>query len=59
MYNSLYYKGYIARFITNYQFNKDLSIRLVSEYNEFDNTLFIQPPIEMESKSVHGIVCWW
>lgn len=41
--NSLYYKGYIVRFITNYQFNKDLSFRLVSEYNEFDDTLFIQP----------------
>lgn len=41
--NSLFYKGYIARFITNYQFNKDLSFRLVSEYNEFDDTLFIQP----------------
>ncbi|MGB1185409.1 MAG: hypothetical protein ACPG33_00850 [Flavobacteriaceae bacterium] len=41
--NSLYYKGYIARLITNYQFNKDLSFRLVSEYNEFDDTLFVQP----------------
>ena len=29
--------------ITNYQFNKDLSFRLVSEYNEFDDTLFVQP----------------
>jgi len=41
--NSLYFKGYIGRFITNYQFNKDLSFRIVSEYNEFDDTLFIQP----------------
>ena len=29
--------------ITNYQFNKDLSFRLVGEYNEFDDTLFVQP----------------
>ena len=29
--------------VTNYQFNKDLSFRLVSEYNEFDDTLFVQP----------------
>jgi hypothetical protein len=41
--NSLYFKGYIGRFIRNYQFNKDLSFRIVSEYNEFDDTLFIQP----------------
>lgn len=41
--NSFYYKGYIARVNINYQFNKDLSFRLIGEFNEFDDALFIQP----------------
>lgn len=41
--NSLYYKGYILRLYANYQFNKDLSFRLIGEFNEFDDHLLIQP----------------
>lgn len=41
--NSFYYKGYIARINANYQFNKDLSFRVIGEYNEFDHQLFVQP----------------
>ena len=42
-YKTEVYVCHIARLITNYQFNKDLSFRLVGEYNEFDDTLFVQP----------------
>ena len=38
-----YYKGYIARLSINYQFNNDFSFRLIGEYNEFDDNLFLQP----------------
>jgi len=41
--NSFYYKGYIARLSINYQFNNDFSFRLIGEYNEFDDNLFLQP----------------
>ena len=41
--NSLYYKGYIARLNINYQFNNNLSFRLVGEHNDFDKKFFIQP----------------
>lgn len=41
--NSFYYKGYIARVNMNYQFTKDLSFRIIGEYNEFDDELFVQP----------------
>jgi hypothetical protein len=36
------YSGYIFRTDLNYQFNKDFSLKLVSEYNDFSNSLFIQ-----------------
>lgn len=38
-----FYDGYISRFTFRYQFNNDLSIRLVSEYNKFNDTFLIQP----------------
>ena len=41
--DELFFKGYIARLNINYQFNKDLSFRLIGEYNDFDQGLFIQP----------------
>lgn len=41
--NSLYFKGYISRFNANYQFNQNLSFRLIGEYNDFDKAFFIQP----------------
>ena len=37
------YVGYIARVNINYQFNQDLSFRLVGEYNDFDDSFFVQP----------------
>ena len=36
------YKGYIFRGNLDYQFNKDLSFRLVTEKNDFDKTWFLQ-----------------
>ena len=41
-----YYKGYISRFTLRYQFNNFLSVRLVSEYNHFNETFFLQPLIQ-------------
>ena len=41
--NSLFFKGYIGRINMNYQFNKDLSFRLIGEYNDFDKAFFYQP----------------
>ena len=41
--NSLYYKGYITRLNLNYQFNNNLSFRLVGELDNFDDRFFIQP----------------
>ena len=40
---TLDFKGYIARVNINYQFNQDLSFRLVGEYNDFDDSFFVQP----------------
>ena len=37
------FKGYIARVNINYQFNQDLSFRLIGEYNDFDQGFFVQP----------------
>lgn len=39
----LYFKGYIARVNINYQFNQDLSFRIIGEFNDFDYNFFIQP----------------
>ena len=41
-----YFKGYIGRFTLRYQFNNFLSVRLVSEYNHFNETFFLQPLIQ-------------
>lgn len=41
--DSLYFKGYIARVNMNYQFNQDLSFRVIGEYNDFDKSFFVQP----------------
>ena len=38
-----FYDGYISRFTFRYQFNNDVSIRLVSEYNKFNDTFLVQP----------------
>tara|TARA_B100000686_G_C16805908_1_gene990396 strand:+ start:13999 stop:16158 length:2160 start_codon:yes stop_codon:yes gene_type:complete len=43
---SLYYKGYITRINLNYQFNRDFSVRLIAEYDDFDKTIFSQPLIK-------------
>ena len=40
--NEEIYNGYILRTDSNYQFNRDLSLKLVLEYNDFSNHLFIQ-----------------
>ena len=41
--NKAIYDGYISRLSFRYQFNNDLSIRLVSEYNKFNDTFLFQP----------------
>lgn len=41
-----YFKGYIGRFTLRYQFNNFLSVRLVSEYDRFNDTFFLQPLIQ-------------
>ena len=41
--NRLYFKGYIGRLNINYQFNQNLSFRLIGEYNDFDKVFFVQP----------------
>jgi len=41
-----YFKGYIGRFTLRYQFNNFLSVRLVSEYNHFNEVFFLQPLIQ-------------
>lgn len=40
------FKGYIGRMNINYQFNQDLSFRLIGEYNDFDGGFFIQPLLQ-------------
>ena len=41
--NEAIYDGYISRLSFSYQFNNDLSLRLVSEYNKFNDTFLVQP----------------
>ena len=41
-----YYKGFIGRFTLRYQFNNFLSVRLISEYNRFDDRFFTQPLLQ-------------
>jgi len=38
-----YFTGYIVRLSGRYQFNKSLSVRLISEYNDFQKKLLVQP----------------
>ena len=40
---SLYFSGYIARSVVNYQFNNELSFRVIGEFDNFNNTFFYQP----------------
>lgn len=40
---SLYFKGFIARTNVNFQFNANFSLRLIGEFNDFNNSFFIQP----------------
>ena len=40
--NEEIYKGHIFRTDSNYQFNRDFSLKLVTEYNDFSESLFIQ-----------------
>ena len=41
--NKAIYDGYISRLSFRYQFNNDLSLRLVAEYNKFNDTFLFQP----------------
>ena len=38
-----FFDGYISRVAVRYQFNNALSFRVISEYNDFNETFFIQP----------------
>lgn len=40
---SIYFSGSLSRTTVNYQFNNNLSFRLVGEYNSFDDKFFVQP----------------
>jgi hypothetical protein len=40
---SLYFSGFIARTTINYQFNTNLSFRVIGEFNDFDKAFFFQP----------------
>ena len=41
--NEKIYSGYIFRLNSKYQFSNDLSFKIVSEYNNFTSSLFMQP----------------
>ena len=41
--NEKIYSGYIFRLNSKYQFSNDLSFKLVTEYNDFNSLLFMQP----------------
>src|SRR6056300_617714 len=41
--DELFYEGYIFRANINYQFNRDVSFRLIADKNDFDKTWFLQP----------------
>ena len=43
------YNGYISRLSSRYQFNNDLSLRLISEYNKFTDTFTFSTSVRMES----------
>ena len=42
----IFYDGYIARLSSRYQFNNDLSLRIISEYDDFNDKFYIQPLLE-------------
>ncbi len=42
----VFYDGYIARLSSRYQFNNDLSLRIISEYDDFNDKFYIQPLLE-------------
>ena len=44
--NTFYYDGLIYRLDTKYQFSKSIGMRLTSEINTFNNSLFFQPLFE-------------
>ena len=44
--SAFFYSSYIGRFSSRYQFNNDLSLRLISEYNGFNDTFYIQPLLQ-------------
>jgi hypothetical protein len=44
--SEFFYIGYISRLSSRYQFNNDLSLRVISEYNKFTDTFYIQPLLE-------------
>lgn len=41
--NELFYDGYILRNVSTYQFNKEMYVRLISEYNSFDKSVAVFP----------------
>ena len=41
-----YYRGFINRFDTKYQFSKFIGLRLAAEYNDFSESIFLQPLFE-------------
>ncbi len=41
--NTYYFSGFIARTTFNFQFNPNLFFRLIGEFNNFDDTYFLQP----------------
>lgn len=41
--SNLLYDGYIARSVINYQFNKDISLRLISQYDHFRKVIDLYP----------------
>jgi len=41
--NEKIYSGYIFRLNSKYQFSNDLSFKIITEYNDFNSSLFMQP----------------
>ena len=46
-----FFDGYIARFDIRYQFTSSLNLRVISEYNEFSDQIFVQPLISWRPNS--------
>ena len=49
--NEEIYNGYILRTDLNYQFNRDFSLKLVTEYNDFNEFFIYSITFKMEPKS--------